>query len=76
MQQLLLELEDSNKYGTVLRAKGFVAGEQDWIYFDYVPGESNVRTGAPAVTGRVCVIGSGLKEQALQALFTGAPAEH
>lgn len=76
VQQLLLELEDSNKYGTVLRAKGFVAGEQDWIYFDYVPGESNVRTGAPAVTGRVCVIGSGLKEQALQALFAGAPAEH
>ena len=76
VQQLLLELEDSNKYGTVLRAKGFVAGEQDWIYFDYVPGESNVRTGAPAVTGRVCVIGSGLKEPALQALFAGAPAEH
>ena len=71
VEQLLTALEDSNQYGMVLRAKGFVAGEKDWIYFDYVPGESNVRLGAPAVTGRVCVIGSGLKEQALQALFAG-----
>jgi hypothetical protein len=40
-----------------------------WIYFDYVPGESNVREGKPDVTGKLCVIGSQLKEDALEALF-------
>jgi G3E family GTPase len=59
---------DSLRYGQVVRAKGYVASEgEDWIYFDYVPGE--LRRGAPAVTGRLCVIGSGLDEDGLRELF-------
>ena len=47
------------KFGTVLRAKGMVAGEDgNWIYFDMVPEEQEVRSGAPEYTGRICVIGS------------------
>ena len=56
---ILEELEDEKKYGFVLRAKGMVpAGDETWVYFDYVPGESNVREGKPDVTGKFCVIGS------------------
>lgn len=67
---ILEELEDEKKYGFVLRAKGMVpAGEETWVYFDYVPGESNVREGKPDVTGKFCVIGSELKEDALAELF-------
>ena len=70
IQALLDALEDEQKYGAVLRAKGIVdASDGEWIYFDYVPGESNIRRGAAAVTGRFCVIGSGLKEDALKELF-------
>ena len=70
IQALLDALEDEAKYGTVLRAKGIVdASDGEWIYFDYVPGESDIRRGNPAVTGRFCVIGSGLKEDALKELF-------
>ena len=53
----------------MLRAKGIVAGPQGWLHFDYVPGEGNVRAGAPDYTGRICVIGTGLPEQALRELF-------
>ena len=61
---------DSLRYGQVVRAKGYVASEgEDWIYFDYVPGERELRHGAPAVTGRLCVIGSGLDEDGLRELF-------
>ena len=61
---------DDEKYGVILRAKGIVSGKNnEWIYFDYVPGEPDVRTGAPAVIGRVCVIGSKIDEQAIKALF-------
>ncbi len=71
VEGFLKALEDEEKYGIVLRAKGMVAGQDgSWIHFDYVPEESNVRTGAADVTGKICVIGSGLKEEALQALFT------
>jgi len=67
---LLDEFEDWEKYGTILRAKGFVDGRDGkWIYFDYVPDEKNVRTGEPNVTGRVCVIGSKINETALKELF-------
>ena len=67
---ILEELEDEKKYGFVLRAKGMVpAGDETWVYFDYVPGESNVREGKPDVTGKFCVIGSELKEDALAELF-------
>ena len=70
IQALLDALEDEAKYGAVLRAKGIVdASDGEWIYFDYVPGESDIRRGAAAVTGRFCVIGSGLKEAALKELF-------
>ncbi len=66
---ILREL-DKEEYGTVLRAKGMVAGaDGGWIYFDYVPQESNVRDGKPNVTGKFCVIGADLKEEKLSALF-------
>ena len=70
IEHILEELENEDKYGYVLRAKGMIS-EKDggWIYFDYVPGESNVRTGKPDVTGKFCVIGSGLHEEALKKLF-------
>ena len=56
--------------GVVLRAKGIVAAEDgSWIHFDFVPGELNIRTGSAAVTGKLCVIGSGLNEAAVAALF-------
>ena len=71
VERILEELEDESKYGFVLRAKGMVQGtEGGWVYFDYVPGESNVRNGRPDVTGKFCVIGSGLKEDALHRLFS------
>ena len=61
---------DSGAYGAVLRAKGIVpATDGGWIHFDYVPGESDVRRGSAQVTGRVCVIGSHLAEDALKELF-------
>ncbi|MDE6404898.1 MAG: GTP-binding protein [Lachnospiraceae bacterium] len=67
---ILEELDKEEEYGIVLRAKGMVAGAAGgWIYFDYVPGESNVRDGKPGVTGKFCVIGSKLKEEKLAALF-------
>ena len=65
-----LEALDETTYGTVLRAKGIVASvEGNWIHFDYVPGEPDVRTGAADVTGRLCVIGAGLDKAAIAALF-------
>jgi len=70
IKAMLAKLSDSEKYGTVLRAKGFVdASDGEWIYFDYVPGEFDVRRGGAAVTGRLCVIGSKLNEQAIKELF-------
>ena len=54
----------------MLRAKGMVAGDDgNWIYFDMVPGEHEVREGAPEYTGRICVIGAQLNEQKLEGLF-------
>ena len=61
----------SGKFGQVLRAKGIVDGGDVWYHFDYVPGEPDVRTGSAAVTGRLCVIGCKLDEDALQTLFLG-----
>jgi len=58
------------EYGMVLRAKGIVAGaDGSWIHFDYVPGEPDVRTGSAGVIGRLCVIGSKLKEHEIAELF-------
>ena len=70
LKAALEALCDEGSYGVVLRAKGIVACEcGQWLHFDYVPGEADVRTGAPAVIGRVCVIGAGLKVDALNALL-------
>ncbi len=71
MGENLAALCDEGKYGMVLRAKGIVAATEggDWIHFDYVPGEPDVRSGAPAVIGRLCIIGSGLNIPALSELF-------
>ncbi|MBQ7004192.1 MAG: GTP-binding protein [Oscillospiraceae bacterium] len=63
-------LSDADTYGMVLRAKGIVAGEDgQWIHFDYVPGTPDVRHGCAATTGRLCVIGAGIHEDALKKLF-------
>lgn len=68
--RLLAELEHEDEYGLVLRAKGMVpAGDSTWVYFDYVPGECDIREGKPDVTGRICVIGSKLAEDNLKKLF-------
>ena len=67
---ILEALEDSDKYGMILRAKGMVecpCGK--WIYFDYVPGEPDVREGSPEAIGKLCVIGSKINEDAISALF-------
>ena len=70
LRAMLGELADSGRFGTILRAKGFVdAADGEWIYFDYVPGEADIRRGSAAVTGRLCVIGSKLNEAALKELF-------
>ena len=63
-------LSDEATYGIVLRAKGIVAGEDgQWIHFDYVPGVPDVRHGSAETTGRLCVIGSKLNEEAVAKLF-------
>ena len=70
LEGILASLGDEAKYGNVLRAKGIVEGEDGkWLHFDYVPEESNVRTGSAIYTGRLCVIGAGIKEDALKELF-------
>ena len=70
IEHILEELENEGEYGFVLRAKGMVPGtEGGWVYFDYVPGESNVREGKADVTGKFCVIGSKLNEENLKKLF-------
>ena len=70
IRDILARLGDGEKYGVVLRAKGIVDSvDGEWIYFDYVPGEIDVRRGAAAVTGRFCVIGSKMDENALKELF-------
>ncbi len=66
-----LSLLASGEYGQILRAKGIVDGGSEWIYFDYVPEESDIRSGAPIVTGRLCVIGCKLNEEKLKQLFLG-----
>lgn len=64
-------LANEEKYGTILRAKGIVAGDDgQWIHFDYVPGAPDVRIGPADVTGRLCVIGAGIQKETIAALFT------
>ena len=70
--QCLNALGDQDTYGIILRAKGIVAGEDgQWIHFDYVPGEPDIRTGSAGIIGRLCVIGSKINEAAIAELFQG-----
>ncbi len=70
LQSALRQLGDEARFGVVLRAKGILPGtDGQWIHFDYVPGEENIRHGSAAVTGRLCVIGSHLSDEHLKALF-------
>ena len=70
LKQVLQVLSESEEYGIILRAKGIVpAVNGAWYYFDLVPGEFEIRTGTPDVTGRICVIGSKLKETEVAGLF-------
>ena len=71
IETILKKLDDADTYGVILRAKGMLpSNDGTWINFDYVPEERNVRTGAPEVTGKICVIGSKLNEDNLKELFT------
>ena len=68
--QRILTALDSGDYGKILRAKGIVSGSDGvWVEFDYVPEEHDIRPGKPDYTGRLCVIGSELKEDKLAELF-------
>ena len=69
IEKALELLADEETYGVVLRAKGIVKGENEWIHFDYVPGEPDVRYGCADVIGKLCVIGCKLNEEALSKLF-------
>ncbi len=70
IRDALAALDENSRFGTILRAKGIVAGEDgQWIHFDYVPGEADVRTGAADVTGKLCVIGSEVNKAAVEELF-------
>ena len=70
MREILNKLANTEEYGVILRAKGMVpAVDGTWIYFDLTPGEFELREGTPDYTGRICVIGSKIKEDALEVLF-------
>jgi len=70
LKGILDALQDQEKYGMVLRAKGIVPAQDGrWIHFDYTPGESDIRHGGAEVTGRLCVIGSKIQEENLKTLF-------
>ena len=70
IEDALKALDDTEKYGMILRSKGIVAAEDgSWIHFDFVPEEVEVRTGSSDVTGKIVVIGSGVKKDAVKELF-------
>ena len=70
VERMLEALEDADTYGFVLRSKGMLpSADGTWVHFDYVPGEPQIRTGAADVTGKICVIGSGLHQDNLEKLF-------
>lgn len=70
IENILKELSQDETFGTILRAKGMVDGKDgQWIYFDMVPEEYEVRTGAPQITGKLCVIGSKMDEEKLAKIF-------
>lgn len=71
MENILNELTNEDKYGLILRAKGIVlSADGQWIHFDYVPGEPDVRFGSAVVCGRICVIGSKVNENNIKELFS------
>lgn len=70
MEAILMELENEKEFGVVLRAKGMLSATNgQWIHFDYVPGEIDIRVGTPDLIGKICVIGSQLNEENLRKLF-------
>ena len=71
IEDCLKALDDAEKYGAVLRAKGIVpaADGGEWLHFDYVPGAPEIRRGSADYTGRLCVIGSELDEERIASLF-------
>ena len=70
LDDILDKLADSEDYGIILRAKGIVPGtDGKWYHFDLTPGEYEIREGASDIIGRLCVIGSKLKEDAIAELF-------
>lgn len=70
VRAMLEKLDVSDTYGVVLRSKGMLPSpDGTWVHFDFVPGEPQVRTGSADVTGKICVIGSGLNQDNLEKLF-------
>ena len=69
LESALAQLQEEEKFGIILRAKGIVDGGNAWLHFDYVPEEADVREGGAFVTGRLCVIGCNLNENELEKLF-------
>ena len=70
MEDILEKLANTDEYGSILRAKGIVPNvDGTWIYYDLVPGEYELRTGEPEVTGKICVIGTNLAEDKLKEVF-------
>ena len=69
LENILANLGNEEKFGTVLRAKGIVRGDGEWIHFDYIPDGKDIRSGSADVIGKICVIGSKLNESALSELF-------
>lgn len=69
ISEILAKLDDESTYGLVLRAKGIVKGNNEWIHFDYIPDGIDVRTGSADIIGKICVIGSKLNEENLAKLF-------
>ena len=71
LDKILDELAYGDSFGDVLRAKGMIPGEEkgEWLYFDLVPEQYEIRSGSPEYTGKVCVIGANLKEEELIKAF-------
>lgn len=70
IETILSKLKDKELYGTILRTKGIVASEEnEWIHFDYIPDEIDIRNGNADITGKICVIGSDINKEELKKLF-------
>jgi hypothetical protein len=70
LEKILGALDNADKYGMVLRAKGVLENtDGTWMHFDYVPGHADIRNGSADITGRICVIGSEIDQTKLVKLF-------